>query len=296
MDSVTMWALVGAAGVYFAFLGLTAAPAIPLKAPGQTSFPANLVAQLQARLDAAELPVSANQFLMFCVIAAGAAAFVASIFGTPALTLAGVVIAPLLIWQRYEDQRDDFRQKYDESLAEVAQLLREGFSATSTVRGALDHAARNGPDPAAADLREVWSSHQLGAELANAFAPVVERRRNPHLRMIAEALSLKATEGGNIREVVEGLETMVREQVNLRREIAAKQALARIESIIVCLAPVGIFILMQVTPSLRMYEGSFYQEGQGEIILTLSMIGSAVAFFLARYLATRGLTLEVKEA
>ena len=279
-------ALLAAAGVFLVFSALVFPRRLKLEKPQ-----GGVSARLQKRLDAAEMPITAREFLTACLVVALVAAGLALILGAPALALAGVTIAPAILWQRYEAQRDKFRQEYDESLAETVQLMREGFSATGSMRDALDHAARNGPDPSAADLRDVWRAHQVGTDLEEAFAMVLARRRNPFLRMVAEALTLKATEGGNVGEVLLGLETMVREQVALRREIAAKQAEARLESLIVSLAPIGFFLAMKVIPWMRQYEEGFYSTLLGQIALTVAILFSGIGFFMARRLATRGLTL-----
>jgi Flp pilus assembly protein TadB len=253
------------------------------------------MARLQSRLEAAEMPISAREFLSTCLIAALVCAVAALLLGAPALAVAGVTIAPALIWQRFESQRDAFRQAYDESLAECVQLLREGFSAAGALEHALEHAARNGADPAAADLRDVHRAKLVGTPLGEAFAGVLGRRHNPYLRMVAEVLTLKSTEGGSAGDVLLGLETMVREQVALRREILAKQAQSRIESMIVSLAPFGFFLVMKVMPWMREYENGFYASPIGQLVLTLAVVFSGLSFFLARRIANRGLTLEIKE-
>src|SRR3990172_4264512 len=264
-----LFALLAAAGIFLMFSALAFPRRVKLEKPQ-----GGLMKRLQARLDAAELPVTAREFLTACLLVAVAGAGLAVVLGAPALAVAGVTIGPALLWQRYESQRDAFRQAYDEALAEVTQLMREGFSATGSMRDALDHAARNGPAPAAADLRDVWRAQQVGTDLEEAFAAVMERRRNPFLRMIAEALTLKATEGGSIGEVLLVLETIVREQVALRREIAAKQAQARLESLIVSLAPIGFFLVMKVLPWMREYEAGFYSSLEGQIVLIVSLVFS----------------------
>jgi hypothetical protein len=45
---------------------------------------------------------------------------------------------------------------------------------------------------------------------------------------------------------------------------------------------------------MREYEGGFYSSLLGQIVLTVAILFSAVAFFMARRIATRGLTLDVK--
>ena len=282
-------AIVAAAGVFLALQALTAPPTVRLEKPQR-----GLLRRLQAHLDAAELPVTAREFTSLCLVLGLAVAGVAVLLGTPALALAGLVVVPAMLWQRYETRRDTFRQAYDESLAECVQLVREAFSATGTLPDALDHVARNGPDPAAADFREVWGAYTVGADFTAAFAPIVERRRNPYLRMVAEALTLKTQEGGNAGQVLLGLEEMIRGNVALKREIAAKQAQARLESTVVCLAPLGFFLAMKVLPWMREYEQGFYASALGQLVLSLAIVFSMAAYFLARRLGERGLNLEVK--
>lgn len=291
MNLVLILALLAGAGVLLAFHALCAPPGVRLVRSER-----GILGDLQARLEAAELPVTAREFISLYLALMLMTALLALLLGAPALGLAGLIVVPALLWQRYEAQRDKFRQEYEESLAECVQLLREGFSATGALRDALDHVVRNGPDPAAADFRDVWHAQATGAQLEEAFALPVERRRNPYLRMAGEALTLKAAEGGNVGQVLLGLETMIREQATLRREIAAKQAQARLESTVVSLAPLGFFLAMKLLPWMEGYEGGFYSSLPGQLALSLAVVFSMVAFFMARRIAVGGLTLEVKHA
>lgn len=290
MDMMLVLALLAGAGVFLAFTGAVLPPSVRLERPER-----GLLRQLQNRLDAAELPVTAQEFVVASLVAAAAVAALALLLGSPVLGVAGLFIAPMAIWQRYEVVRDKFRQEYDESLAECVQLLREGFSATGSLRDALDHVVRNGPNPAAADFREVWSAQATGQGLQEAFEPVLERRRNPYLRMVAEALTLKTTEGGNIGAVMQGLETMIREQTHLRREITAKQSQARLESVIVSSAPLLFFLAMKLFPWMREYEQGFYKTLLGQIVLAGALLFSMLSYVLSRRIASRGLTMEVRE-
>lgn len=74
-----------------------------------------------------------------------------------------------------------------------------------------------------------------------------------------------------------------------------EQAQARLElTTIVSLAP-GPFLAVKLAPWMKEYEAGFYSTLLGQIALTVALIFSAIAFFMARRLATRGLTLDVKE-
>lgn len=287
-----IFSLLAAAGAFLFAHALLSTRHVRLQQPAELQG----LQRLQAKLAAAELPITAREFLATSGAIAIASAVIGLLLSAPALAVAGLIIGPILIWIRLEAQRDKFRLAYDQSLAECVQLLREGFAATGALRSAIDHAARNGLDPAAVDFRELWSLYVSSQDWSDAFAPIVARRRNPYLRMVAEALALKAKEGGSIGEVLIGLETMIREQVVLRKEITARQAEARIESVIVSLVPIGFFLGMKLLPFLQHYEGGFYATLGGQAALAVAMLLSVIAFTAARYLAGQGLSLEVKES
>jgi len=292
MEMPLVLALIAGAGVFLAFSGMVIPRSVRLARPGREKSP---LGRLQARLDEAEMPVTAREFASVYIGLIAVSLFLAFVLAAPIFVLVGAILGPVVLWQRYEGQRDKFRQKYDESLAEAVQLLREGFSATGVLRDALDHVVRNGPDPAAADFREVWRGMATGKSMAEAFDPVVERRNNAFLRLVAEALTLKAEEGGNARDVLLGLETMIRDQVMLKREVLAKQSQARLESTIVSLAPWGFFLAIKLLPWMHEYEGGFYSTFLGQIVLVGAAIFSMLSFFMSRRISTRGMSLEVEE-
>ena len=67
MDANVILALLGAAGVFLAFNSLTAPRTVRLEKPSSDE---GLMARLQARLDAAELPVTAREFVTLYVVLA----------------------------------------------------------------------------------------------------------------------------------------------------------------------------------------------------------------------------------
>lgn len=293
MEMSLVLALIAGAGVFLAFSGMVIPRSVRLARPGQEK---SILGRLQARLDAAEMPVSAREFVSVYVGLIVVSILLALVLAAPIFVLVGAILGPVLLWQRYESQRDKFRQEYDESLAETVQLLREGFSATGVLRDALDHVVRNGPDPAAADFREVWNGMATGKSLEESFDPVVERRNNAYLRLVAEALALKSVEGGSARDVLLGLETMIRDQVMLKREVLARQSQARMESTLVSLAPWAFFLAIKLLPWMREYESGFFSTLLGQLTLVGAAIFSMLSFFMSRRISTRGMSLEVEEA
>ncbi len=282
--------IIAAAGVFLIFSALIFPPRVRLEQTRQDP-----LHQLQERLDAAELPIQAKEFVLICLGITAGTALLGFALGAPVFGLVGLVLAPLLLWQQLESRRDKFHEQYADSLAEVVGLLREGFSATGAMNDALANAAKNGPDPAGADFREILSRKSLGDSLDVAFAPILDRRHEPYLNMVSEALTLKESQGGNAGEVLMGLETMIREQSALRKEIAAKQAQARLEAIIVSLAPIGFFLLLKLLPWMKGYEQGFYNSALGQLVLLVVLVFSVIAYVLSQRLATRGLNLEVQE-
>ncbi len=288
--TVIIFGIIAAAGIFMIFSALVFPPRVRLEQARRDP-----LRRFQERLDAAELPIQAKEFVLICLGGTAVLTLLGFALGAPVFGLAGLVLSPLLLWQYLESRRDKFHEHYADSLAEVVGLLREGFSATGAMNDALSNAARNGPDPAGADFREIYSRRNLGDSLEAAFAPILDRRREPYLNMVAEALTLKETEGGNAGEILMGLEIMIREQSALRKEIAAKQSQARMESIILSLAPLGFFLLLKLLPWMKGYEQGFYNTSLGQLVLLVVLVFSVIAYVLSRWLATRGLNLEVKE-
>ena len=289
--NILLPALLAAAGVYLAFAALVFPPQVRLATQRDSS----LLSRLQTRLDAAELPIAAAEFVGTSVGGGVLGVLIALWLQAPAFGLVGFILTPLLLWQRLAGQQQAFRRAYAESLAEVVSLLREGFSATGSLADAFENALNNGPDPAAVDFRTVWEQHQLGEDLETAFAPVQERRHNPYLNMVAEALTLKSQQGGNAGTVLLGLETMIREQVALLKEINAKQSQAKLEATIVSLAPMGFFLMIKALPWMRTYEQGFYSTSLGQIVILIAIVFSIIAYVLSQRIATRGLDLEIAE-
>lgn len=282
--------LITAAGVYLLFGSLVFPANLRLQEPG--SRPGE---RLQAYLEAAELSLSAREFVGIAAALMVLAGLIGALLRSPVLGAVGGLVLPLLYWQGLMGKRDDFKRAYAGALAEVVGLLREGFSASGNMSDALQNVVDNGPDPAAADFREVWQATRVGTPLADAFAPVLARRREPYLNMIAEALTLKQTQGGNVGEVLLGLETMIRDQAALRQEINAKQAQVRLESTIISLAPMGFFLVMKLLPWMRQYENGFYNTALGQGVLLIAVVFSVLAYGFSRRLAGRGLNLEIQE-
>jgi hypothetical protein len=52
---------------------------------------------------------------------------------------------------------------------------------------------------------------------------------------------------------------------------------------------------MKILPWMREYEGGFYRSFLGQVVLAVAVVFSMISYFLAQKLASRGLTLEVKE-
>ena len=119
MSVTHILALVAAAGAFLAVYALLAPRRIKLEQPTESRG----LRQFQARLDAAELPITAREFLGACGGVTVIAIAAALLLNAPALILAGVIIGPILVWMRLEAQRDERGQtRYEKVELDLATI------------------------------------------------------------------------------------------------------------------------------------------------------------------------------
>jgi tight adherence protein B len=120
----------------------------------------------------------------------------------------------------------------------VSQQLASGLGAGLSLRQALGRAARDAPEPAAAELRRVVAELELGARVEEALEALVGRLPDPDLRIMVTAILVQRRTGGNLARALAELSERLEERVRLARELRGATAQARMSAWIVAALPV----------------------------------------------------------
>jgi len=178
-----------------------------------------------------------------------AAVFVSFALGTAVLSVLVLLLGPLalraVVKQRLHKQRELFADQLPTHLQELASTMRAGHSLISGITSM----ARAAPEPAHSEWARVIADEQLGMPLEKAMRPLAQRMDSEDVGQVALVAALHHRTGGNMAEVLERVADSVRERAELRRELQALTAQARLSRYVVtALPPVVIALVALINP------------------------------------------------
>ena len=294
--------LLGAAGVFVMFLvSFAATPNIGARSlgrfGGEEMQPVGWQATLQRRLDQAGLAMSAGEFVKAAAVAGVVGLAVGyAVTHTVTGTLLLGALGPFAYWNTLTARVETRRQRYQESLARAASILRDSVAAGKTMEYAIQDVARRGPRLVQPDFQEALDEYQVGRSLEEALNRIRLRRQDPVLDVMVENILVHtgsdetAGAGGvGIVAVMERLAEATRRRAEVRRRVRAEQARVLWEARGVSLAPFVVLLLSRLTiPELVT---PFYATPWGELAIVLVAGISAGTYFLVQKIAAAPLRL-----
>ena len=285
-------AVTGGMGIWLAYRALTVPHRVRLTRDLQEieEKPETFTDRLQARLTQAGFEITAKEFLLTAGGLGAVAAVVMFVMtGMVAMIPMALILAPLLYWAQLESKRDKIMREYQEALADAADIIKEAFSVTPNIQYGIKAVAEGGPPVIQPDFRQIQALLHQGATLEEATEQVANRRRNIFFDMMREVLVLRESEGGSIREVLTSLVNLIRDQGRIYRKMLTQQTQARMEAMVVCLAPILLFVMAKTL--LPEYAGPFYATSTGQMVLVVVAVLDLIAYFIANRIAKSGMEL-----
>jgi tight adherence protein B len=124
--------------------------------------------------------------------------------------------------------------------------MRAGHS----VAAAIASVATEAVDPTRRELERAVADERLGVPLDAALRPIARRMRSSDIDQLAVVATLNQRTGGNMAEVLDLIAAGARERADLRRELRALTAQAKLSRWIVTMLPPAILaVLMLIRPS-----------------------------------------------
>jgi tight adherence protein B len=145
--------------------------------------------------------------------------------------------------------------------------------------------AREMPDPIGTEFGVVADEVTYGSDLVTALHNMFERVGHEDLPLFVTAVSIQSSTGGNLREILDGLSTVIRERGKLRRKVRAISTEGRISAYILTAVPVLLMAgLMALMP--QFYGGTWDKPLTWYLLggsITWLLIGNAVMFKMANF-------------
>ncbi len=178
------------------------------------------------------------------VVAGAAFKFVMPLVGSVFLGVAAALVLPLLVLRTMRKRR---HKLFGVQLPEALELITRSLKAGHPVPVAVSLVAREMPDPIGTEFGMVSDEVTYGSDLVTALASMYERVGQDDLPLFVTAVSIQSSTGGNLREILDGLSTTIRERGKLRRKIRAISTEGRMSAYILTAVPVLLLAAILAT-------------------------------------------------
>ncbi len=164
---------------------------------------------------------------------------VEALAGTVAAVTALPFVALLYLRSR---RRNSFGAQFPEAIDIIVRSLRAGHP----VPVAIGMVARELPDPVGTEFGIVADEITYGSDLETAMRNMYERVGQDDLPLFVTSVSIQATTGGNLSQILDNLSKVIRERFKMRRKIKGLSSEGRASAWILTLTPVIVFAIVNV--------------------------------------------------
>ena len=158
-------------------------------------------------------------------------------------------------------------KKFAFQFTEAIELIVRSLKAGHPVPTAIKMVSREMSDPIAHEFGLISDEVSYGSDLVTAIQAMQKRVDYEDLPLFVTAISIQSITGGNLGSILEGLATVLRSRVKLRRKVKAAAAEGRASAMILNSVPIAVMAFISIfTPH---YYGDIIHETY--IITGLSM-------------------------
>jgi tight adherence protein B len=227
--------------------------------------------KLQASLASAGVKLRPGEFGVVVAGAGVMGALVSLLFVPPVISVGILGGLPLAIYYWMIRKGKKRRIALENQLPTVLQLLAGSLDSGASMLHAMEIVAQEGNAPLADEFARVVVETQVGRPMLDSLQAMADRCASQDLDWTVEAIRIQYTSGGSLSETLRTLAEFMRARVEIRAEVRALSAEARLSGKVLTGLPllVGGF-LMLFRPD---YVAPLYQTGTGKMMLVAAGFG-----------------------
>jgi tight adherence protein B len=148
----------------------------------------------------------------------------------------GFFLPRLWLGRRKSGRLGAFNKQLPDTITLIANALRAG----SSFLQAIELVVRESRPPISTEFGRVIREVNLGLPFEQALENMVRRVRSDDLELMATAISIQHTVGGNLAEILDSIAYTIRERVRIKGEIRTLTAQQRLSGYVVAGLPIGL--------------------------------------------------------
>jgi tight adherence protein B len=195
----------------------------------------------------------------------------------------GFFLPRLFLRQRKASRLGAFNKNLPDTITLIANALRAG----SSFLQAIELVVRESRPPISTEFGRVIREVNLGLPFEQALENMVRRVRSDDLELMATAISIQHTVGGNLAEILDSIAFTIRERVRIQGEIRTLTAQQRLSGYVVGFLPIALaFFIFLVAP--RFFDPMFTKPPEvlglpaGVMVMALGLFMMFIGFMMIR--------------
>jgi tight adherence protein B len=218
----------------------------------------------------AGLGEKASRYVLLLGLVASAGWLMGNRVAGPVVGLAMIFALPLLPRSLIAGQAAARRRRFGEQLPQTLDSLAAGLSAGLSLQQAAEFSQGELPHPAGSVVAKLWRRMMLGFPAEEALRSLLQEHREESLALVVEGIVLQRQFGGDLVGMLEEMAQLLRERVELEREVRAVTAQGRLSGFVVAgLVPVSAGMLLLFNPR---YIDVLFNTLAGQVLLVIALM------------------------
>ena len=204
-------------------------------------------ANLSREIARADLKLKVSEFLgiwagsivgvpiLFLVLSLGLPAL-----RSPITLLLGALLGFMLPRMWLSRRKTGRLRAFDKQLPDTITLIANALRAGSSFLQAIELVVRESRPPVSTEFGRVIREVNLGLPFEQALENMVRRVKSDDLELMATAISIQHTVGGNLAEILDSIAYTIRERIRIKGEIRTLTAQQRLSGYVVGFLPIGL--------------------------------------------------------
>jgi len=154
----------------------------------------------------------------------------------------GLFVPRIYVGRLINKRLHAFESQLPDTLSLWVNALRSGYS----VLQAMEAISHDAPEPTMTEFERVVKEVQLGIDMEDALAHLIERIQSEDLDLVVTAVNIQREVGGNLAEILEVISHTIRERIKLKGEIRVLTSQGRITGYLISFLPIGLALFLNI--------------------------------------------------